>query len=66
VLPLYIDWTAFFGLRSDGAILLVPTEEPDESPTVEQEERLVNLALYQLDASGGSLFRIMTGPAMRS
>jgi hypothetical protein len=47
VLPLSIDWTAFFELRADGAIVLVPTEEPDELPTVEQEERLVNLALYQ-------------------
>lgn len=47
VLPLSIDWTAFFGLRADGAIVLVPTEEPDEGPTVELEERLVNLAVYQ-------------------
>ena len=47
VLPLSIDWTAFFGLRADGAIVLVPTEEPDEPPTLEREERLVNLALYQ-------------------
>jgi hypothetical protein len=47
LLPLYIDWTAFFGLRGDGAIVLVATEEPDEPPTVEQDERLINLALYQ-------------------
>jgi hypothetical protein len=34
VLPLYIDWSAFYGLRPDGEILLVPDDDPNDLPTV--------------------------------
>ena len=46
VLPIYIDWTAFFGLRPDGEILLVPTEEPND-PEPETDERLKRVAIYR-------------------
>lgn len=46
VLPIYVDWTAFFGLRPDGEILLVPTEE-EEDPVVELDERYGRLSLFR-------------------
>jgi hypothetical protein len=41
VLTLPIDWDHIFGLRADGEIVLVPSEESDEIPAVEHEERLI-------------------------
>ena len=46
VLPLAIDWTGFWGLRSDGEILLVYTEE-EQQPVVESEDRIRRMALFQ-------------------
>ncbi len=46
VLPLFIDWTAFFGLRADGEILLVPTEE-EKGAQPEADERLRRMAIFR-------------------
>jgi len=46
VLPLAIDWTAFWGLRADGEILVVYTEG-ETHPTVELNDRVRRMALSQ-------------------
>ena len=46
VLPILIDWTGFWGLRTDGEIWLVDTEDGRE-PVVELDERLQRVALCQ-------------------
>lgn len=46
VLPLLIDWTGFWGLRADGEILLVDTEDGNE-PVVEMDNRIRRIALFQ-------------------
>jgi hypothetical protein len=46
ILPIYIDWTAFFGLRPDGDILLVPTEEAEDAQP-EQDARLRRVAIFR-------------------
>jgi len=46
VLPILIGWTGFWGLRADGEIWLVDTEDGPE-PAVELDERLQRTALYQ-------------------
>ena len=46
VLPLYVDWTGFWGLRADGEILLVFTEQEQE-PVVEMDDRIRRIALFQ-------------------
>lgn len=46
VLPLYVDWSAFLGLRPDGEILVVPLEEEGD-PKPENNDRLRRMALYR-------------------
>jgi hypothetical protein len=46
VLPLLIGWTGFWGLRADGEIWLVDTEDGRE-PVVESRARLQRVALFQ-------------------
>ena len=46
VLPIYIDWTVFFGLRPDGEIVLVPTEE-QRDPEPEVDERWRRVAIFR-------------------
>ena len=46
VLPVLIDWTAFWGLRADGDILVIDTET-GAPPTVEHDARLRRTALFQ-------------------
>jgi hypothetical protein len=46
VLPLYVGWTAFYGLRLDGEIVLVPTEE-EGNPQPEFDERLRRMAIFR-------------------
>jgi len=46
VLPIYIDWTAFFGLRSNGDIVLVPTEDLEEARW-EVDERWKRVAIFR-------------------
>ena len=45
VLPIYVDWTAFFGLRPDGDIVLVPTEEQGDPEL--PDERLRRVAIFR-------------------
>lgn len=46
VLPVYVGWTAFYGLRADGEVLLVPTEEEgDAQPEI--EERIRRMAIFR-------------------
>jgi hypothetical protein len=46
VLPLAIEWTGFWGLRADGEILFVDTED-GRDPVTEEDERLKRMALFQ-------------------
>jgi hypothetical protein len=46
VLPLYVGWTAFYGLRADGEILEVPTEEEGDPPR-EVDERTRRMAIFR-------------------
>jgi hypothetical protein len=46
VLPVYVGWTAFYGLRVDGEIVVVPTEE-DGDPEPEVDERLRRMAIFR-------------------
>jgi hypothetical protein len=46
VLPLYIGWTGFYGLRTDGEILLVDTDNGNE-PVVETDALKQRIALFQ-------------------
>lgn len=46
VLPTMVDWTAFWGLRPDGEILLIPTEEEGEAQ-IESDVRVRRMALFQ-------------------
>ena len=46
VLPIYVGWDGLYGLRVDGEIVLVPTEEEgDAQPDV--EERLRRMAIFR-------------------
>src|SRR5438552_2265797 len=45
-LPILIDWTGFWGLRANGEIWLIDTEEGQE-PVVEIDERHQRIALFQ-------------------
>jgi hypothetical protein len=44
VLPILVDWTGFWGLRADGEIWLIDTEDGRE-PVREFDERLRRVAL---------------------
>jgi hypothetical protein len=46
VLPVLIDWSAFWGLRPDGDILLIPTEEGG-GVQLEAEERALRIAIFR-------------------
>jgi hypothetical protein len=46
VLPILVDWIAFFGLRPDGSIFLVPTEEVEEGQ-LEDDERMRRVAIFR-------------------
>ena len=46
VLPILISWTGFWGLRADGEILVVDTEE-GRPAVVERDERERRIALFQ-------------------
>jgi hypothetical protein len=46
VLPVYIDWTAFYGLGVDGEIVVVPTEEEGDAQP-ELDERLRRMAIFR-------------------
>ncbi len=45
-LPVFVDWTTFYGLQTDGEILVVPTEE-DEELKLEDDNRLQRMAIFQ-------------------
>ena len=46
VLPVLIDWTAFWGLRPDGSILLIPTEDEGEARP-ENDGRMRRVAIFR-------------------
>ena len=46
VLPLLVDWTGFYGLRPDAAILMVDTEDGHDA-VEEHEARVLQIALFQ-------------------
>jgi hypothetical protein len=46
VLPIFVDWTGFWGLRADGEIFLVDTEYGNE-PVIELDDRVRRIALFQ-------------------
>jgi hypothetical protein len=46
VLPILIDWTAFWGLRPDGSIFLIPTED-DVQARPEGDERMCRVAIFR-------------------
>lgn len=46
VLPLFVDWTGFWGISPDGSILLVDTED-GAPPTLENDARVQRMALFR-------------------
>src|SRR4051812_45540589 len=46
VLPILIDWTAFWGLRPDGSIFLIPTEDDGEAQA-EGDGRIRRIAIFR-------------------
>lgn len=47
VLPILIDWTAFWGLHPNGEILLIPTEEKGDTQ-LEVDPRIMRVAMFQV------------------
>ncbi len=46
VLPLFVDWTGFWGISANGSVLLIDTEE-DTPPVLEADARILRIALFQ-------------------
>ncbi len=47
VLPMYIDWSCFYGIRPNGEIVVVSHEDEEGEPIVEDDPRIINLVLFQ-------------------
>src|SRR5215210_4512349 len=45
ILPLYLDWSGAFGIRSNGEIVSFNYEKPYEIK-IEENQRIINLVLY--------------------
>lgn len=46
VLPVFVGWTAFYGLQVDGQIIVVPTEEEGDAEP-ELDERIKRMAVFR-------------------
>jgi hypothetical protein len=47
LLPMYIDWTCFYGIRPNGEIVVISHEDEEGEPFVERDPRIINLVLFQ-------------------
>jgi hypothetical protein len=47
VLPLCVDWENCWAIRSDGRVVVFLHSTEDTQPEIEDDQRLVNIALYQ-------------------